>query len=129
MCARELNQEGLVIPPTKLIRRGKIDDEIFNMIISNVRVPKYTIGDLKAQIASLNVGERKILEIVERYGKVVSEAWNRSLEYTERYMRSLIDQIPNFESYAVDYIELKDELLDIRLMEICELTSLGLTNR
>jgi len=112
--AKELVQEGIVIPPTKLVKRGKLDKEILRLIASNVRVPKSTIGDLKAQIASLNVGTKRILELVEKYGyKCVVEAWNRSLEYTENYLRSKIDQIPDRESEAVDYLELGDELINI----------------
>ena len=112
--AKELVQEGIVIPPTKLIKKGKLDNEILRLIASNVRVPKYTMGDIRAQIASLNVGTKRILELVEKYGyECVVESWNRSLEYTEKYLKSKIDQIPDCESKAVDYLEFGDELINI----------------
>ncbi len=112
--AKELLQEGIVIPPTKLVKRGKIDGEVIKLITSNVRVPKNTVGDLKAQIASLNVGAKRILELVERYGyECVLEAWSRSLDYTERYLRAKIERIPDCVVDAVDYIEFGGRLINI----------------
>jgi len=112
--AKELFQEGIVIPPTKLVKRGELDKEILRLIASNVRVPKCTIGDLKAQIAALNVGTKRVLELAEKYGhKEVLEAWNRSLEYTENYLKSKIRQIPEGKHEAVDYLELGNKLINL----------------
>jgi len=106
--ATDIFAEGLVIPPVKF------DENVLKLIIENVRVPKYTLGDLKAQIASLNVGERRVLELVERYGfDEVKDAWIWAIEYTERYVRSKVGSIEDFESFGEDYVELGDELLNI----------------
>ncbi len=121
MRARELLEEGLVIPPTKLVKRGKLDSEILRLISANVRVPKCTIGDLKAQIASLNVGVKRVIELAEKYGRDrVENAWNESMEYTERYTRARIGSIPDCESHAVDYIELGEELINIEARVVIE---------
>ncbi len=112
--AKVLIQEGLIIPPVKLVRRGKIDEDVLKLITSNVRIPRYTMGDLKAQIASLNVGEKRVKELVDKYGSdTVAEAWNWSLEYTERYLRAKIADIPDCEVKAVDYLEFGDRLINI----------------
>ena len=114
--SRDITQEGLIIPPCKLMIRGNINKDLLKLISSNVRVPRYTIGDLKAQIASLNVGEKRILELIEKYSvENVLAAWSECLNYTERYLRSKINQIPNFESSAVDYIEFNNKLLNINV--------------
>ncbi len=62
---KELIQEGVVIPPVKLARRGRLDSGLVRLLAGNVRTPRYFKGDLKAQIAALNVGERRIRELAE----------------------------------------------------------------
>ena len=114
---RELLQEGIVIPPVKLVERGRLRREILALIEENVRTPHYFRGDIKAQLAALNVGEKRILELAERYGpKTLLEAWMEILDYTERYTRRRIEELGRAGSYgAVDYIEVGGELLPIRV--------------
>src|SRR6476646_5095981 len=64
----EIHQEGIRIPPTKLMSRGVIDEKLIAVMQLNVRLPEQNWGDLNAQIASVNTGERKVLEIIERFG-------------------------------------------------------------
>ncbi|AIJ06108.1 5-oxoprolinase (ATP-hydrolyzing) beta subunit [Methanocaldococcus bathoardescens] len=91
---KELYHEGLIIPPSKLVENGKLNKELLNLITSNVRVQKSTIGDLKAQIASLNIGVERILKLIEKYSyKEVLEAWKKSLDYSEAYLKSKIKDI------------------------------------
>ena len=66
--AREIFQEGLIIPPVKLVRRGAIVDDVLAMILANVRTPDEREGDLTAQIAANRVGERRLQEIVAAHG-------------------------------------------------------------
>ncbi len=116
IAAKELIQEGLVIPPTKLVDRGKVRQDLLNFIASNVRVPRYTLGDIKAQIASLNVGERRVRELIRKYGvEKVVKAWEEAMNYTERFTRAKISELPKIESEAVDYMELGEELLNINV--------------
>ena len=66
--AVELWQEGLLLPLVKLYRAGEPDDALFDVIAANVRVPKETLGDIRAQIAACSTGERRFAEICERHG-------------------------------------------------------------
>ncbi|MCE4622600.1 MAG: hydantoinase B/oxoprolinase family protein [Desulfurococcales archaeon] len=115
--ARELLQEGIVIPPIKVVERGVLQREIIELIKSNVRTPEYFEGDLKAQIASLNVGERRVIELAERYGhEKLLEAWGEILDYTERYTRARISGLKITGRWsAKDYIELDSQDAVIRV--------------
>ncbi len=114
--ARELIQEGLVIPPIRIVKGGKLDEEVMSLLLNNVRVPKYTRGDMKAQIAALNVGERRVKDLVEKYGlETVVSAWKRSIDYTANYMRGKIGELPEGEYSAEDYMEADDRLIRIRV--------------
>ena len=67
--ATEVEQEGLRLPPVKLFKRGVMDREILSIILSNIRVADQRIGDIKAQEAALKVGERRLSELLARYGR------------------------------------------------------------
>ena len=76
--ATEVEQEGLRLPPVKLFKRGVMDAEIFAILNSNMRIADQRIGDIKAQAAALKVGERRLTELMDRYGRdVVTEAIGR----------------------------------------------------
>jgi N-methylhydantoinase B/oxoprolinase/acetone carboxylase alpha subunit len=66
--AREIFQEGLIIPPVKLVSRGTLNSDIMAMLLANVRTPDEREGDLTAQIAANRVGEISLLDIAARYG-------------------------------------------------------------
>ena len=66
--AREIFQEGLIIPPVRLVRRGAIVDDVLALILANVRTPDEREGDLTAQIAANRVAERRLREIVAAHG-------------------------------------------------------------
>ena len=59
--SQEVYQEGLIIPPVKLYRRGELQEDIMRMILANVRTPLERRGDLNAQLAALRIGERRLL--------------------------------------------------------------------
>lgn len=102
----ELYQEGLIIPPVKFVKRGVIDSEISRLIRSNVRTPEVQMGDLRAQIAANNTGQRRVLELIELYGvDVVHGAMDSIMDYSERRMREEIALMPDGEYSAVDYME------------------------
>ena len=112
--ARELMEEGLVIPPVKIVRKGRIVEELMRLLESNVRIPRYFRGDLLAQIASLNVGERRVLELVGKYGlESVWEAWEKSLDYVEHYTRARLENARKGVFKDRDHMELGDKLLNI----------------
>src|SRR5678815_5024682 len=67
--AREIYQEGLIIPPIKLARRGKIDKGLYNMILANVRTPDERDGDLSAQFAANAVADMRLAALEKKYGR------------------------------------------------------------
>jgi N-methylhydantoinase B/oxoprolinase/acetone carboxylase alpha subunit len=94
--AQEIFQEGLIIPPLKLVRKGKIDDGILALILSNVRTPDERRGDILAQVAANGIGRRRILETIERYGLAKVVRYGRLVQdYTERVLRETIRSIPD----------------------------------
>ena len=92
----ELFQEGLIIPPLLLARRGVINEEVVELLCRNSRTPQERRGDLDAQIAACRTGERRLMDIVERYGWSETYAhMGALLDYTERLTRATIAQIPD----------------------------------
>ena len=92
---RELFQEGIILPGTLLVERGKLDEGVMKLILSNVRAPRETGGDLRAQIAANMLGARRLAEISERYGVGELENWfDELLDYTERWTRAEIATLP-----------------------------------
>ena len=106
--ARSLLEEGLVVPPVKIVKAGRVDEEILEVLKSNVRTPRFLEGDLRAQLASLTVGERRIRELAVKYGpRQLLEAWSVILDYSERYARSRIRSLGVEGSWtSEDYLEL-----------------------
>jgi len=94
--ARELIQEGLVIPPIRLYRRGELVEEAMDLILRNVRTPDERRGDFNAQIAAQRLGERRIADLHAEYGddgyKQTTEAL---LDYGERLTRAALRELPH----------------------------------
>jgi len=87
--------EGLLIPPLKLYERGKPNHALHEMIKTNIRVPEKTMGDIRAQIAAVSIGESRIVELLKRYGveefyEIVEACYDNS----ERLMREDLSRIP-----------------------------------
>ncbi len=94
--ATEVFQEGLRIPPVKIVKRDENDLELWRLIMANHRTPRNTWGDLNAQIGSLRVAERRVLELLDRYGReFVEQAADELMDYSERWMRAEIAAIPD----------------------------------
>lgn len=102
----EIQQEGLRIPPMRLVRDGVMNDDLLQIIAHNVRMPEQNWGDLNAQIACVNVGERKVHEIIDRFGR---EAFGTGihglLDYAEKQARAVIRTIPDGEYFFADYAD------------------------
>jgi N-methylhydantoinase B len=117
--ATEVEQEGLRLPPVKLFKRGEMDREIYQIIASNIRIADQRIGDIKAQAAALKVGERRLTELLERYGaETVTAAINEIRGRSAQLMRSHLTTIPDgvYRSEAfVDSDGVVDEPLRIAL--------------
>jgi len=93
--ASEIYQEGLIIPPVKLVEAGQTVRAVLDIILRNVRTPVERRGDLAAQMAAHRVGERRLQEIVDRYGLEETLRYaNGLLAYAERLARAAIRRIP-----------------------------------
>lgn len=102
----EIFQEGLRIPWLKLYHRGEPDEAIFSLLRTNVRVPEKTIGDVRAQVAACNIGERCIRQLIERYDPELFAACGDDLiAYTERLMRAEIASWPDGSHSFVDFMD------------------------
>ncbi|MDQ0316845.1 hydantoinase B/oxoprolinase family protein [Amorphus orientalis] len=94
--ATEIHQEGLRIPPVKLVRNGQMDPELVKLVLANIRVSEERIGDIKAQIAALATGARRLTALLDRYGQDVVEAAIAELETrSETMMRAHLETIPD----------------------------------
>jgi N-methylhydantoinase B len=93
--ATEIFQEGMIYPGVKLISRGKPIVPVFDILTANCRMPDFLTGDLWAGVAAVRVGERRILEIVNKYGKdVFLHAVEEYLDYGEQVSLNALKQLP-----------------------------------
>ena len=104
--ARDVFEEGLMIPPLKLYRRGALVEDIFEMIRSNIREPEKTLGDLRAQLAAVAVGERRFLELSAKHGpKRLGEIVAACLDNSERLMREDLRAYPDGRYAAEGFMD------------------------
>ncbi|MGH7885644.1 MAG: hydantoinase B/oxoprolinase family protein [Thermodesulfobacteriota bacterium] len=100
-------EEGIIIPPTRIYKKGILNEALFNKIINQTRNPKEREGDFRAQISSLEIGRKRLLEIIEKYSASKIKAASMSLmNYSESITRAVIQDIPDglyeFEDYLDD---------------------------
>jgi N-methylhydantoinase B/oxoprolinase/acetone carboxylase alpha subunit len=94
--AREIYQEGLILPPVHLARRGRIVTDVMRLLLANVRTPLEREGDLTAQIAANRVAESRLRRTVATYGRARTMAYAAALQdYTERVLRAAIKGVPD----------------------------------
>ena len=102
----EVHQEGIRIPPTKILTKEGINQEILDIFFKNVRAPEQNWGDLKAQIAACNTGERKVQEMIKRFGiETFREGIPELLNYAENQARAIVRNLPNGKYEFWDYID------------------------
>lgn len=95
---RECYQEGLRITPTTIVRQGKVNEELLELIKANVRMPYESEGDLRAQIAACRAGSRRYGELVEKYGiDVVRSGMAELQDYSERIFRAEVMKLKDGE--------------------------------
>jgi N-methylhydantoinase B/oxoprolinase/acetone carboxylase alpha subunit len=104
--AREIFQEGLIIPPLKLVKRGVLDNELMSFILANVRTPDEREGDISAQIASNRVGELRLSEISAKYTyRRVAYYAAATQDYAERVLRRTLLGIPEGTYRFEDFLD------------------------
>jgi len=104
--ATEIYQEGLQIPPIKVIEGGKVRAEVADLILSNVRGREQRFGDMMAQYAATQYADRRVRALVEAYGRdTLLDAIQTSFEYSERRMGHAIGTIPDGVYRAEDFMD------------------------
>ena len=94
--AQEIHQEGIVIPPVRLVDGGLPNEPLVAMIRANVRLPDQIAGDLAAMRNVFTVGERGLSDLVRRYGpRTVQDCVDEMMQRSERQIRSYISEIPD----------------------------------
>lgn len=121
----EIYQEGLRIPPLKLYSAGQANETLLSLIRQNVRLPDLVIGDLEAQLATCNIGEREFLRLLEKYGPAESRGYfARLIDYGETLTRKAIAAWPDGTYGFTDYID-GDGLVAGRIPIQCAITVKG----
>jgi N-methylhydantoinase B len=104
--AREIYQEGIIIPPIKLVNAGEVNQAAWEFLLANVRTSEERAGDLWAQIAANQRGAQRLQELVAEHSHAtVRRYMTAMLEYTERMTRRLLESIPNGEYTFKDYMD------------------------
>ena len=103
---REITQEGIRIPPVKLMNAGKMDQQVLSILLVNVRTPKEREGDLTAQLGACRIGISRTLELVQRFGHAHLLRGVRSmLDGSESLMRTVLASLPAGEWHAEDFLD------------------------
>jgi N-methylhydantoinase B len=103
---REIYQEGVRIPPVKLLVGGRVQQDLLRLLLNNVRTPEEREGDLNAQIAACHTGAARLREIVERYGLPrVQRVMNELQDYSEQLMRAFLSKVPAGRYAAEDFLD------------------------
>jgi N-methylhydantoinase B len=104
--AFDIHQEGFRIPPRKLCRAGEVDHDFLELFLANCRIPEQNWGDLKAMLASLKTGERRMHLLAGKFGLAeVRQAMDDMLDWTERGVRDLVRTIPDGDYAFADYLD------------------------
>ena len=113
--ATELVQEGLVLPPVRLVREGNADDELLSLVLANVRTPEERRGDLAAQRAACAAGAAGWCALLARHGRAeVERAGAALLEYAERRAVARLRSLEGAVGSAEDALE-GDGVLDVEI--------------
>jgi N-methylhydantoinase B len=103
---RDMHEEGLFFPCSKIYNRGVLNKDLENLIRFNCRMPDRVIGDMNAQISSCKTGERRVQELVERFGiETFEEAVEQTLDHGERISRSRLATLPKGTWTAEDFVD------------------------
>lgn len=102
----ELFQEGLLIPPLKLVRRGELNPDLVAMIRANCRTPDANMGDIKAMLAALTVGKRRVADMIAQHGlDGFMAAQEDIIAYTAARAREVLRRLPDGNYSFWDYLD------------------------
>lgn len=118
----ELFQEGLQIPPIKLVKGGELNQDFVKLYRANCRVPDLNLGDISAMLAALEIGEKRVLEVVEQHGlQVLAQAQIDLVDYGRAKARAVQRRIPDGVYHFADYMD-DDFATKIPMRVRCEMT-------
>jgi N-methylhydantoinase B len=101
-----LEDEGVVIPPSRIVHAGNADQELLGELLSHMRNPRERAADLRAQLAAGAAGAARFVDLVERFGiEAVREGMAATLDYAERRTRARIAAIADDDYRAADVLE------------------------
>jgi len=104
--ARDIYQEGIRIPPVRIVRGGEVQREILDLILNNVRTPAEREGDLNAQMGACRVGEARIQELMDRYDEArLGALIEHLLDYSEERIRTELRTLPSGIFTAEDWLD------------------------
>src|SRR5262249_48547100 len=104
--ATEIYQEGLRLPPVRIVAGGELNDDLLSVFLANTRVSDERRGDLLAQLAALRLGSSRLLDLVERSGRQRTVAAMKALQaYTTRLLRTTLRRLPSGTAHAVDWMD------------------------
>ncbi len=104
--ATEIFQEGIIIPPSKIIRKGQLNEDFLSLLLANVRTPEERKGDLMAQIAANHKGKMRLEEVTKKYGlKKIQLHAGLIQDYAERVLRATLKTIPDGTYSFTDYLD------------------------
>ncbi|MDN2567773.1 hydantoinase B/oxoprolinase family protein [Aquibium sp. A9E412] len=107
--AHDIYQEGLRLPPMKLYRAGKLNEEILDIIKLNCRIPAHNAGDIQALVSAMVTSEKRMADTIGKYGlETVERGIDALLDYGEQRTRAIIERIPDGAYTLSDYMEVKD---------------------
>ena len=111
-------QEGIRIPPIKIVGNDEIRGDVFGLLLSNVRTPEERRGDLESQISTNRIGKQRLIETSEKYGITeVSDYMNQLQEYSARVMRQILCHLPDGSYTFSDFLD--DDGIDNHPIELC----------
>ncbi|MDU8946264.1 hydantoinase B/oxoprolinase family protein [Ovoidimarina sediminis] len=117
--ATEAFQEAFVLPPVKLVRGGEVNQDIIDILMRNTRLPQSAMGDLNGQLGALDLGVKRLDELIDEYGAAtVRGALDALGDRAEALMRSELEGLPDGRWEAVDYLDndgITDEALPIHV--------------
>jgi N-methylhydantoinase B len=103
---RSTFEEGLRIPPVRLVDDGRLNEPLMRTIENNIRDPQSTAGDLRAQLAAAKLGQRRLAELLDRYGSgTVTAAMVAALDQSERRIRAAIAARPDGSAAAEGWLD------------------------
>ena len=101
---KELCQEGIILPPTRIARKGEIDDNVIKLILANLRAPRETNGDLRAQLSANVVGIRRMAALQDKYTAELLEIFfDELIDYTDRWTERAFRSLPEGTYEAEGY--------------------------